>query len=492
MFHGVRSCDSSWTYSPTMPSLTSGHDFRPPQGILREGADVGGDDPVAAKGVDERKPVVRLVHRRDVGVRRHDRAEEVAEGDLDRWDVIERAQAHLQHALRRLRRFPGETGGQGQAAAAPTYCSPDLVARFAGEASKSAQRVLEMCLRALDYIPPVEITFGDFLRAVVTADADVAPVDEANYRLAFVDAFRRYGIIPADVGTLSEDALRWPEVVAGGEAGIVGEYVHELSQERTPWNMPQDRQELWELLERKREALRDRLRSHGGKIGPVNLEKPFEVQSFHPRDRGTLNGDLAFQWVIKLVQQTGPAPRKRKRELEAGPPPRSGVTLLVDADTGRIRYQIEKTASPRRPASSFRPRAVVGNVMKPPRVTERRLRVFAFDPSLSGQLETAPMNEVTIRVPWERDAEGADILKAGPVGEYLEVVDRDPASGCFYEPVDLNDRIGLPRTACRRRRAIPSFTSRWSMPSPCGQSDLRTGARTTRALAPHVERTTAG
>lgn len=27
----------------------------------------------------------------------------------------------------------------------------------------------------------------------------------------------------------------------------------------------------------------------------------------------------------------------------------------------------------------------------------------------------------------------------GPVGEYLEVVDRDPASGCCYTPVDLND-----------------------------------------------------
>ena len=55
-----------------------------------------------------------------------------------------------------------------------------------------------MCLRALDYIAPVEVTFGDFLRAVVTADADVSPNDDANYRLAFVDAFRRYGILPTE------------------------------------------------------------------------------------------------------------------------------------------------------------------------------------------------------------------------------------------------------------------------------------------------------
>jgi hypothetical protein len=32
-----------------------------------------------------------------------------------------------------------------------------------------AQTVLEMCIRALDYLPPVDITFGDYLRAIVTA-----------------------------------------------------------------------------------------------------------------------------------------------------------------------------------------------------------------------------------------------------------------------------------------------------------------------------------
>jgi hypothetical protein len=27
----------------------------------------------------------------------------------------------------------------------------------------------------------------------------------------------------------------------------------------------------------------------------------------------------------------------------------------------------------------------------------------------------------------------------GPVGDHLEAVDYDPASGCFYEPIDLDD-----------------------------------------------------
>ena len=62
----------------------------------------------------------------------------------------------------------------------------------------------------------------------------------------------------------------------------------------------------------------------------------------------------------------------------------------------------------------------------------RRLRAFAFDPLLSNQLDTLGINQVTVQVPWE------DGLQPGPVGEYLEVIDHDPAGGCFYEPVRLN------------------------------------------------------
>src|SRR5205085_5305417 len=50
---------------------------------------------------------------------------------------------------------------------------PDLVHRLASEASKSASHVLNICIRALDYVPPVDITFGEFLRGLITADADL-------------------------------------------------------------------------------------------------------------------------------------------------------------------------------------------------------------------------------------------------------------------------------------------------------------------------------
>ena len=66
----------------------------------------------------------------------------------------------------------------------------------------------------------------------------------------------------------------------------------------------------------------------------------------------------------------------------------------------------------------------------------RNLRVFAFDPSIGRQLNTLNINEVLVSVP------GADFEQedfSGPCGEYLEVIDFDPASELLYPPVDLNE-----------------------------------------------------
>ncbi|MBE5320845.1 hypothetical protein IM793_16875 [Pedobacter sp. MR2016-19] len=92
---------------------------------------------------------------------------------------------------------------------------PDLVERLAQEASKSAGHTLNMCIRALDYCPPMDITFGDFLRAIITADSDLVQEDDRNYRLAFIDAFRKRGIYPEGIRTLSEDSLRYTDLDIG-------------------------------------------------------------------------------------------------------------------------------------------------------------------------------------------------------------------------------------------------------------------------------------
>ena len=45
----------------------------------------------------------------------------------------------------------------------------------------------------------------------------------------------------------------------------------------------------------------------------------------------------------------------------------------------------------------------------------------------------------------------------GPIGEYLEVIDVDPASGCFYEPVDLDDPNVLAQSGLAPSEGTPQF-----------------------------------
>src|SRR4051812_6046459 len=87
--------------------------------------------------------------------------------------------------------------------------SADLVRRLAGEASETAEHFLHICIRALDYCPPNDITFGSSLRALIPADLDIAPEDENGYRLALIEAFRARGIFPRRVNTLSIESLCW-------------------------------------------------------------------------------------------------------------------------------------------------------------------------------------------------------------------------------------------------------------------------------------------
>jgi hypothetical protein len=94
---------------------------------------------------------------------------------------------------------------------------PDLANRLAAEASRCAREILQMCIRALDYCPPVGITFGDYLRAIITGDINLNADDELGYRIALVESFRAWGIYPRGIRSMSIEALVWPsgaEVIA--------------------------------------------------------------------------------------------------------------------------------------------------------------------------------------------------------------------------------------------------------------------------------------
>lgn len=74
--------------------------------------------------------------------------------------------------------------------------------RVAEEGAVVADQLLTMVIRALDYTPPIHLTFEDFLSAVLTADTEVR-ADDSRYGLR--DALRRsfadYGIGPASTTT---------------------------------------------------------------------------------------------------------------------------------------------------------------------------------------------------------------------------------------------------------------------------------------------------
>ncbi len=137
------------------------------------------------------------------------------------------------------------------------FLHPDLVDRLTEIASSTSGRVLNMCIRALDYCPPVDLTFGEYLRALVTADYEFDPVDADNHRVAFVESFRRHGLMPHDVHSISVDGLLWrPTSAAPGEdESICVSLIKRWAADISHWNLSKSRSELYDLMKPKRAAL---------------------------------------------------------------------------------------------------------------------------------------------------------------------------------------------------------------------------------------------
>jgi hypothetical protein len=253
------------------------------------------------------------------------------------------------------------TGGTGVLGAGELH--PDVVNRLADEASRAASHVLNMCIRALDYCPPVDITFGEYLRALITADADLVPDDDLCYRVAFIEAFRRRGIYPPGLRTLSEESLRWrsperPEVLAN-----VLPPREELKRRVQEWDMTVDRSLLHEHLCKFREDLHDYMqgleqtdapqpaRMTDEVAGTLRLDPTirnpdgrirFEVHSARPARRIGPDGQQLIDLVIVLTQQREEYFTARDRNVDDGGEGderrkpdfvfRGGCMLLVDLD----------------------------------------------------------------------------------------------------------------------------------------------------------------
>ena len=85
----------------------------------------------------------------------------------------------------------------------------------------------------------------------------------------------------------------------------------------------------------------------------------------------------------------------------------------------------------------------------------RRLRVYAFDPNASLDLGSAKYSHAVISLPWEDPSE--EDVSIGPINEYLEIIDVDPTSGQFYEPLDLNAREVLAQDGLPPSEGDPRF-----------------------------------
>lgn len=246
------------------------------------------------------------------------------------------------------------TGGTGNLPAGDLH--PDLVNRIAAEAARTAQGILTMCIRAFDYLPPVDITFGDYLRALVTADYELVPGDEFGQRSAMIEAFRLRGIYPENVASLAEESLLWEDADRDFPKIPVEtlEMLRELVFAATSFSQPsvsrgdarqsaagrqdyavtEEGAEL-DLTAEMASQLHAYATQHADRL-LLDPRRTIAVHGFHSVFRVAPNGRL----LIELVAQFAQEDRSRLDEL-GGIPLRGGTTLIASAD-GEVRYVIAK------------------------------------------------------------------------------------------------------------------------------------------------------
>jgi hypothetical protein len=229
----------------------------------------------------------------------------------------------------------------------------DLVDRLAQEASKVASHVLTMCIRALDYCPPVDLTFGEYLRAIITADADIVPNDTRGYRTAFIAAFRDRGIYPNDVKHLASGSLLWEPPPLPLDRSKLRKILGEMS---LVWNQEAGREaaynasndnarRLWHWLMDPASVSDEQIEALGlrridsplqTKIGGVEGElRKIEVHSVRPARRVGPDGRLSSDLVVEITQTFRPADAPTTRY-------RGGCTLLIGLADANVRYLIRK------------------------------------------------------------------------------------------------------------------------------------------------------
>jgi hypothetical protein len=211
----------------------------------------------------------------------------------------------------------------------PVDLPAPLADALSQEATRTATQFFRTCARALDYGPPVDVTFGDFLRAVMTSEMDFDPVDDDGIRDAWMQAFRLRGILPDDAPFFSEEALCWPD--RGRELKVRG----------LPFGGPlglsyPERRQTANALRRFIDEADHRA------LLDLDPRAEYRIPSFHPLYRLNAVGSVRWDLVVEVVQTAPPA---------AGAfPMRGGTTLIISThspggggtDEVFVRYVISK------------------------------------------------------------------------------------------------------------------------------------------------------
>jgi hypothetical protein len=222
---------------------------------------------------------------------------------------------------------------------------PDLAERLTQEAMKVARQFCNICIRAIDYCPPVDIRFGEYLRALVTADSDVVSEDKWDYRGELIKAFRLRGIIPEDVFSYSEESLRWQGPEEFGKPlppcrGLIFDVVKETDETAREENRLRARRNA-QTLSRFANAYPNELGlDSGDKRRSKPHGMPIQVYSYHPTFRIAPDGRLVKDFVVEFLQQ-------RHEKIDPGDSDspsfvfRGGSTVIFD-EHGNVRHVIQK------------------------------------------------------------------------------------------------------------------------------------------------------
>ncbi|MVM42319.1 hypothetical protein GO730_39180 [Spirosoma sp. HMF3257] len=236
-------------------------------------------------------------------------------------------------------------------------------------------------------LSPVDITFGDYLRAIITADVDLIPDDTRNYRLAFIDAFRRRGIYPKGIKTLSVESLQFTARPAlkpytQDLFNIIGKFLRDLHRALI---YVKDRKEIyditkeyiagnknksivglhsrilikfdswWEFEKLTGLVLNSNWRTFGIRASTTDPNDPsFQVHNLRLVSRVGPTGNQINQIIFSLVQRSGILTTENGDFVghytpnDGNAPPangfelRGGCTLIFDLDTQQLRYAITR------------------------------------------------------------------------------------------------------------------------------------------------------